>query len=125
MKQIKSKNLTGKAGFSKFGMLIMFILIVAFLTFGLKVVPLYVDHNLITGVCEELIENGEAANMTTSDVRQRVSNTLRINNIRDFDLTSITVRKENNQAIITIEYERRVELAANLDVVAKFNTVLQ
>jgi len=98
---------------------------VAFLTFGLKVVPLYVDHNLITGVCEELIENGEAANMTTSDVRQRVSNTLRINNIRDFDLTSITVRKENNQAIITIEYERRVELAANLDVVAKFNTVLQ
>lgn len=125
MKQIRSKNLRDQAGVSKFGMLMMFILIVAFLTFGLKVVPLYVDHNLITGVCEELIENGEAANMTTSDVRQRVSNTLRINNVTDFDLTSITVRKENNQAIITIDYERRVELAANLDVVAKFNTVLQ
>ena len=103
----------------------VFILIVSFLTFGLKVVPLYVDHNLITGVCEELIENGEAANMTTTDVRQRVSNTLRINNIRDFDLSAITMRKENDQAIITIAYERRVELVANLDVVAKFDTVLQ
>lgn len=125
MKQIGSKSLRGQTGFSKFGMLMMFILIVAFLTFGLKVVPLYVDHNLITGVCEELIENGEAANMTTTDIRQRVSNTLRINNIRDFDLSSITMRKESDQAIITIAYERRVELAANLDVVAKFDTVLQ
>jgi hypothetical protein len=54
-----------------------------------------------------------------------VSNTLRINNVTDFDLSSITTRKENDQAIIIIAYERRVELAANLDVVAKFDTVLQ
>jgi len=125
MKQLRSKSIKVQAGFSKFGLLVMFILIVAFLTFGLKVVPLYVDHNLITGVCEELIENGEAANMTTSDIRQRVSNTLRINNVTDFNLSSITMRKENDQAIISIAYERRVELAANLDVVAKFDTVLQ
>ena len=125
MKQIRSKSLREQAGVSKFGLLMVFILIVSFLTFGLKVVPLYVDHNLISGVCEELIENGEAANMTTTDIRQRVSNTLRINNVTDFDLSAITVRKENDQAIITIAYERRVELVANLDVVAKFDTVLQ
>ena len=103
----------------------MFILVVSFLTFGLKVVPLYVDHNLVSGVCEELIENGEVANMTITEIRQRVSNTLRVNNVTDFDLSSITLRKENDQAIITNAYERRVELAANLDVVAKFNTDLQ
>ena len=125
MKQIRLKNLKEQAGVSKFGLLMMFVLLVSFLTFGLKVVPLYVDHNLISGVCEELIENGEAANMTITQIRQRVSNTLRINNVTDFDLSSITRRKENDQAIITIDYERRVELAANLDVVAKFNTVLQ
>ena len=125
MKQIRLKNLKEQAGVSKFGLLMMFVLLVSFLTFGLKVVPLYVDHNLLSGVCEELIENGEAANMTITQIRQRVSNTLRINNVTDFDLSSITRRKENDQAIITIDYERRVELAANLDVVAKFNTVLQ
>ena len=125
MKQIRSKNLREQAGVSKLGLVMLFIVIVSFLTFGLKVVPLYVDHNLITGVCEELIENGEAANMTITDIRQRVSNTLRINNVHDFDLSAITARRENDQAIITIAYERRVELAANLDVVAKFNTVLQ
>ena len=125
MKQISSKSLKKQAGVSKFGMMMVFILIVMFLTFGLKVVPLYVDHNLVTGICEELIENGEANNMTLSDIRQRVSNTLRINNVTDFELSSITMRKENDSAIITIAYERRVELIANLDVVAKFNTVLR
>ena len=125
MKYIKSKALRKQAGVSKFGMLMVFILVVTFLTFGLKVVPLYVDHNLVTGICEELVENGEAVNMTITEIRQRVSNTLRINNITDFDLSAITMRKENNQAIITIGYERRVELIANLDVVAKFNSVLR
>jgi|TARA_B110000467_G_C17929972_1_gene269402 hypothetical protein len=125
MKKIQLKSLREQTGVSKFGLLIVFILIISFITFGLKVVPLYLDHNLISGVYEELIENGGAANMTITEIRQRVSNTLRINNVTDFDLSSITTRKENDQAIIIIAYERRVELAANLDVVAKFDTVLQ
>ena len=125
MKQIQLKSLREQASVSNFGLFVGFILIMSFITFGLKVVPLYVDHNLISGVYEELIENGEAANMTITEIRQRVSNTLRINNVTDFDLSSITTRKENDQAIIIIAYERRVELAANLDVVAKFDTVLQ
>jgi hypothetical protein len=125
MKQVGLKSLKEQVGVSKFGLLMVFILMVSFTTFGLKVVPLYVDHNLISGVCEELIENGEAANMTTTEIRQRVSNTMRINNVTDFDLSSITRRKESDQAIITIADERGVELAANLDVVTKFDTVLQ
>ena len=125
MKKIQLKSLREQTGVSKFGLLIVFILIISFITFGLKVVPLYLDHNLISGVYEELIENGGAANMTITEIRQRVSSTLRINYVTDFDPSSTTMRIENEQAIIIIAYERRVELAANLDVVAKFNTDLQ
>ena len=119
------RSLKSQRGVSKFGLLMLFVLVTGFLTAGLKVAPLYLDHNLIAGICEELVDNGEAANMTITDVRNRVSNSLRINNITGFDLSDITMRKENNEAIITIDYERRVELIANLDIVAKFNTVLQ
>jgi hypothetical protein len=125
MKQLQSKNPSKQKGVSKFGMLMVFILVATFFTFGLKVVPLYVDHNLITGVCEELIESGEATNMTLTEIRERVGNTLRINNVTGFDLSDIRLRKESDKPIITIAYERRVELAANLDVVAKFDTVLR
>ncbi|MCH8175256.1 MAG: DUF4845 domain-containing protein [Proteobacteria bacterium] len=125
MNKLNINNLKKQQGVSKLGLLVMFFLVAVFLTAGLKVVPLYIDHNLIVGVCDELIETGEADNMTISDIRIRVSNTLRINNVTGFDLRSITLRRENSQAIITVAYERRVELFANLDVIAKFDSVLQ
>ena len=63
--------------------------------------------------------------MTVSDIRDRVSASLRINNVTDFDLSDIRMRKENGNAIITIAYERRIPMVANLDIVAVFDTVLQ
>ena len=125
MKSLTVKSLNRQQGFSKSGLLLLAILITLFFTVGLKVGPLYVDHNLITDVCQELIDNGEADNMTISDVRTRVSNAIRINNITGFDVSNVRMRKENGSAIITIAYERRVNLVANLDAVAAFDTVLQ
>lgn len=125
MKTLQLNNLAKQTGASKLGLLVTFLLIVFFLTIGLKVAPLYVDHNLVSGILEELIDTNEADNMSTSEVRNRVSATLRINNIRDFDLSSITMRKESDSAIITLAYERRVELFANLDAVAKFDNEFQ
>ena len=125
MKKMHFNNLKKQQGVSKLGLVVMFFLVAVFLTAGLKVVPLYIDHNLIVGICDQLIETGEADNMTITDIRIRVSNTLRINNVTGFDLSSITLRRENSQAIITVAYERRVELFANLDVIAKFDSVLR
>ncbi len=125
MKKLSGKSLNHQQGVSKFGLLMLLVLITTFFTLGLKVGPLYVDHNLISGVCQELIDNGEAANMTVGEVRQRVANSLRINNVTGFDLSDIRMRIDSGNPIITITYERRVELIANLDVVAKFDTTLQ
>ena len=105
-------------------MMIVMVLGLLF-TFGLKVGPLYVDHNLITGLCQGLIDSGEANTLTATEVRDRVSSTLRINNITDFDLNSIFMREENGEAIITVAYEKRVPLVANLDIVATFDESLR
>lgn len=125
MKALRVTNLERQAGASKLGLMMTFLVIVAFLTFGLKVGPLYVEHNIVTSYTEDLIESGEVASISTSQLRRKVSENLQINNVRDFDLTSIRLAKENDKPVVTIAYERRVELFLNLDVVAKFDTVLQ
>lgn len=125
MNKINRKSLQAQRGLSKFGLLMLVILITGFFTIGLKVGPLYIDHNLITGICQELIDNGEASNMSITDVRQRVANSLRINNIRDFELEDIRMGQSASGPVITIAYERRVDLVGNLDVIASFDTVLQ
>ena len=125
MKTLRATNLKAQRGVSKTGILLIAVLLGLFFTVGLKVGPIYVDHNLITGLCQDLIDNGEANNMTIAEVRNRVSNTLRINNVIDFDLNSIRMRKESDEAIISIAYEKRVPLFANLDIVAVFDTTIE
>ena len=125
MKKTAVDNLSRQRGISSAGVLLIAVLLGLFFTVGLKVGPLYVDHNLITGLCQDLIDNGEANGMTVTEVRDRISSTLRINNVTDFDLNSIRMRKENGEAIITVAYEKRVPLIANLDIVATFDESLR
>lgn len=125
MKEFKLTKLERQAGASKLGLLMTFVMIAAVLSLGLKVGPLYLDHNIVTSYTETIIESGEMENMTTSQLRRRVGDNLRINNVLDFDTTAIRLNKENEKPVVTIAYEKRVELFLNLDVVAKFDTVLQ
>ena len=125
MKKTAVNDLSRQRGISSAGVLLIAVLLGLFFTVGLKVGPLYVDHNLITGLCQDLIDNGEANGMTVTEVRDRISSTLRINNVTDFDLNSIRMRKENGEAIITVAYEKRVPLIANLDIVATFDESLR
>ena len=125
MKKTAVNNLSRQRGISSAGVLLIAVLLGLFFTVGLKVGPLYVDHNLITGLCQDLIDNGEANGMTVTEVRDRISSTLRINNVTDFDLNSIRMRKDNGEAIITVAYEKWVPLIANLDIVATFDESLR
>ncbi len=125
MKKTAVNNLSRQRGISSAGVLLIAVLLGLFFTVGLKVGPLYVDHNLITVLCQDLIDNGEANSMTVTEVRDRISSTLRNNNVTDFDLNSIRLGKENGEAIITVAYEKRVPLIANLDIVATFDESLR
>jgi len=125
MKKMSAQALARQQGVSKIGLITLLLLLTLFITVGLKVGPVYVDHNLVTGVCQELVDSGEAASLTVPEIRNRVGAALRVNNVSGFDVSSIRKRMENNAAIITVTYERRVELFGNLDVVAKFDSLIQ
>ena len=125
MNKTALNHLSRQRGMASAVLLMIALLFGLLFTFGLKVGPLYVDHILITGLCQGLIDSGEANTLTATEVRDRVSSTLRINNITDFDLNSIFMREENGEAIITVAYEKRVPLFANLDIVATFDESLR
>ena len=125
MNKTALNHLPRQRGIPSAVVLMIALLLGLFFTFGLKVGPLYVDHNLITGLCQGLIDNGEANTLTVTEVRDRILSTLRINNISDFDLNSILMRKDNGEAVITVAYEKRVPLVANLDIVATFDESLR
>lgn len=118
------KNLAMPAaqqGFSKFGLLMTMIVLVCFLTFGLKVLPVYIDHNFVKGFAEDMVESGRASSMTQAEVREEVGRGLAINNVREFDINSITTSINGGDSVISIKYERRMPLFSNVDIVVSFD----
>lgn len=121
MKNLNLPMPVSQRGFSKFGLLMMLVLLISGLTFGLKILPVYLDHNFVRGVAEDLIADGRAASLTQAEIREEIGNGLRVNNVRDFNLNDVTLVRENAQPVLVIEYERRVPLVANIDVVISFD----
>ena len=124
MANMKQSILTAgryQKGASVFGVVVVLLIIAAFVSVGLKVIPAYVDHNLVAGVAETLADSGRAADMTQTEIRQEISNTLRVNNIRDFDINSVTSTRVENPTEISIVYERRIPLFTNIDIVISFD----
>ncbi|MDO8270829.1 MAG: DUF4845 domain-containing protein [Gammaproteobacteria bacterium] len=118
------KNLSMPAaqqGFSKFGLLMTLIVLVCVLTFGLKVLPVYIDHNFVKGVAEDMVESGRASSMTQAEVREEVGRGLAINNVRGFDINNITTSINGGDSVISIKYERRIPLFSNVDIVVSFD----
>ena len=124
MKRLEIKALTGQKGVSKFGLLVLVLVIAGFFSIGLKVAPLYIDHNVLTGVARALVEGGTADDMTVTEIRERFSSQLRLNNISGFDVSDIRVSRADGGTVIRIAYERRVPLFANLEIIAVFDDTI-
>lgn len=123
MKQLSESHGNRQQGISRLGMLLLLMLIGLFLTIGLKLIPVYVDHNVITGVVRTLQENGRLNSMTQSELRQELGNSLRVNNIRDFDINSVTLERSGNQSQVYIVYEKRIPAFSNIDIVVSFDDI--
>jgi len=108
-------------GFSKFGLLMLLVLLVSGLTFGLKILPVHLDRNFVKGAAQELLASGRAAGLTQVEVREEIASALRVNNVRDFNLNSITLQRENASPALVIDYERRIPLVGNVDVIISFD----
>ena len=125
MNRLQNAPAIRQRGFSKLGLLSMLVILVAGLTFGLKVLPVYIDHNFVHGVADTLVESGRVNSMTQAEVREEIAASMRVNNVRDFDLNSITLSRANGSNVISIAYERRIALVANIDVVISFDDQIQ
>jgi hypothetical protein len=112
-------------GFSKLGLVFMLVVLVSALTFALKVLPVYIDHNFVRGVAETLLESGRASSMTQVEVREEIAASMRVNNVRGFDLDSITASRANGASINNITYERRIPLVSNIDIILSFDDQIQ
>ncbi|PCJ90842.1 MAG: DUF4845 domain-containing protein [Porticoccaceae bacterium] len=113
MKERKQRGLTLISG------LVLLAVIGFFLTAAFKVGPLYLDNSFVSAAIASL-EQEDVHGMTDRDIRRKLSSQFDINNIRDMNTKEIKVVREKTRTVVSLDYEKRVNFMANVDVVVRF-----
>jgi len=103
------------------GWLLVLGLIAFFTLITLRLVPMYLEYSKVASVLESLKSQPGIGNEARSGIINLVSRRFDINDVRGVDPKIVKVTKERGKMIISINYERREHLVANIDVVGTFD----
>jgi len=110
-----------QSGMTAIGWLLVLGLIALFTLITLRLVPLYLEYSKVASVLESLQSQPDIANESKHGIVNLVSRRFDINDVRNVDPRLVKVSKNKDTLTISIAYERREHLIANLDVVAVFD----
>ena len=100
-------------------MLLMVVLSIAGLVTVLKVVPLYSQDMAVKKVFENIVEESKSGELDRSRVESMIEKRFSINNISEL-VEFVEVGGQGAAVIRDMEYERRVSLFSNIELVATF-----
>lgn len=118
------KTRHSQRGLSSIAWLLILLVAGFFLTCAFKLGPAYADNIYIREALKSLSEFEKTdrgyAGMSNSDVRRHLSNYFQVNNIRNIKTADVEIDRKADKTLINIDYEVRVPLFYNIDVVMIF-----
>lgn len=107
-----------------FNWIMILIVISVFATLGIRVVPHYIDNGTINTVVSEV--DAETLSRSKNAIFDNIKRRLKINNIRDLDPEKImTIDKQRDKIVITIDYEVREPLFHNVGLFVSFKGTVE
>ena len=119
---MKNRSLEKQNGISVVGWLFVIMLVGGATKIGMDIVPIYMDNNSLKTAIESVAAEKSIGTARKAAVFKKIETHLRRNNVRDFPLEDRLEHKRGNSgAELVVNYEARVDLISNLQLVASFN----
>jgi hypothetical protein len=108
-------------GMTMLGFLITLSVVILFLYCGMKIVPMYIEFYSVKKMMATIASNPEAATGSKDQIRALFNRSLEIDYVKVIKPEMLKIDTTDAGYNLVMDYERREELVANLDVVAKFH----
>ena len=119
------RTLKKQQGLGMLAWLVVLAIAGFFLLCAFKIIPLYAENRYVISGLKALVEPGtKLEDMTTAEIKKKMGNFYMINNVRSKDAQNIVVDRDARRVVVKIDYEARVNLFYNLDVVVDFKNHL-
>ena len=110
-----------QGGMTMLGFLITLSVVILFVFCGMKVVPMYIEYYSVKKALAS-IANEQSASATSKDaIRALFARHLKIDYVKIIKPDMLKIEATDSGFNLTVDYERREELIANLDVVGRFH----
>jgi hypothetical protein len=110
-----------QGGMTMLGFLITLSVVMFFLYCGMKVVPMYTEYYSVKKALASIANDPEAANSSKEKIRALFARHTQIDYVSIIKPEMLKIEATDSGYRMTMDYERRTPLFANLDVVAKFH----
>jgi hypothetical protein len=114
-------SMSSQSGMTTTSALFTVFLVGFFLTITFKLVPHYLDNRIIQGAIDQ-VGQSDINGKSNSQIRRKIADFFTINNIRDIDVRKVVIDREDAEIRISLNYEKRIEMFGNVDVVLKFSS---
>ena len=116
---------SSQRGLSSIGWLLVIVLVAFFGMCTAKLVPVYVENYYIVNGFQALADEGESLKrMSKSEITRRLESYYSINGVRSPQARELEFVQGSKGIIVVNQYETRVPLMANIDVMLRFHNVL-
>lgn len=109
-----------QGGMTMLGFLITLSVVILFLFCGMKIVPMYIEYYSVKKMLATISNNPESANSSKDQIRKMFGRSLEIDYVKIITPEMLKIETTESGYNLVVDYERREELVANLDVVGKF-----
>ena len=110
-----------QGGMTMLGFLITLSVVILFVFCGMKIVPMYIEYYSVKKALAS-IANEQSASATSKDaIRALFARHLKIDYVKIIKPDMLKIEATDSGFNLTVDYERREELIANLDVVGRFH----
>ena len=107
-------------GMTMIGFLITLSVVILFVFCGMKVVPMYIEFYSVKKALASIANEQDTRGASKDKIRAMFARHLKIDYVKIIKPDMLQIETTDAGYNLIVEYERREELIANLDVVAKF-----
>ncbi len=104
------------------GWMLMIAIFGGALTFGLKIIPPFIDHNTMSKVLDGMAEVDQLSLQRDETIKRMIRQRFKMNNVRDFDVhENVELKRSKKGVQVVMDYEVRTNLFMDVDLIASFD----
>ena len=104
--------------------LVSWIIVLGFIGFqfmlAIKIGPVYAEDHTIRGIWGKMSGDSAVVGKSPKDIKKYIRKKMKMNNIYNFDMKKVQIKKSKGKYLVTLEYEPRGKVVGNLEYIVNF-----